>query len=114
VNTIHEIRVSLKCAEELRENDILALLGDSNFGVSLPVLYGRLQDYWEADFPFEFLMKALEHLVEQGAVILQEGQGVSSCRRRKLDSALNLNEEKWIGMFPGDSLRHPSMRRESW
>lgn len=112
MNTIHEIRVSLKCAEELRENDILALLGDSNFGVSLQVLHGRLQDCLEAEFPFEFLVKALNHLVEQGAVILWEEQEISFCRKRGPVSGLK--EEECPVTFPNVSSGCMSMRRDLW
>ena len=108
VNTIRDIRVSFEKPEQLQESDILRVLGNSS--TSLPVLYERLQDYLEADFPLEFLVARLKQLVEQGEILVRESRGNSLYQRREVNSCTQ--EQKTCGV-PLDS-PFKFMREESW
>lgn len=112
VNTIREIRVSLEKPEQIQESDILVMLGKSNYEVSLRVLYERLQDYLEADFPLEFLVVRLGHLVEQGVLLLREEQGVSFYKKGEGNSCMERQKPQNIFPNPYPSFRF--MRGESW
>ena len=103
VNTIREIRVSLEKPEQIQESDILVMLGKSNYEVSLRVLYERLQDYLEADFPLEFLVVRLRYLVEQGVLFLWEERGVSFYKREEENSCME--RQKPQCMFPNPSFK---------
>ena len=101
VDTTHEIRMLLKNPEQLQESDILRVLGNSS--TSLPVLYERLQDYLEADFPLEFLVVRLRYLVEQGVLFLWEERGVSFYKREEENSCME--RQKPQCMFPNPSFK---------
>lgn len=110
VNTIREIRVSLEKPEQIQESDILVMLGKSNYEVSLRVLYERLQDYLEADFPLEFLVVRLGHLVEQGVLLLQEERGASFYKKGEGNSCMEGQKSQNIFLDPLFGF----MRGESW